>query len=404
MTTPILDPEVHATAPSAEEEKEERKRRLLLLLLLLLLLAFCCVGYFIIRYIAQPQPLPEMLPQPVAQTINYPPAYKFSITGVDKPVGVAISPDGERIYVAESGGDRLIKIFDRDGNLIKGFFPPGTDSANREPKFLAVDAGGRVFLVDRTANVIDLFDADGDFLDAIIAPDMTLTKFLSLNIPGGLPSGTTFHYEGINHILYYTLPGQPEQSLTVPASALDWSPLGIRFDAQGNLLYTDITVGKHSVHIIPAADLNGDWLTFNPQINEFGVQGKENGQFDFPQIAVTDSRGNFYISDGNNTRISAWSADMQYRSFFGFGSSESALNLPRGMWLDGKDRLHVADAVGSFVRVYDVSGDEPAFLYNFGSFGAAEGQFAYPIDIGIDGTGRLYIADRENNRIQVWSY
>jgi hypothetical protein len=90
--------------------------------------------------------------------------------------------------------------------------------------------------------------------------------------------------------------------------------------------------------------------------------------------------------------------------FFAFGSTEDALNLPRGMWMDVNDRLHVADAVGQFIRVYDVSGAEPAFLYNFGAFGQLEGEFNFPIDICMDTTGRLFIADRENNRVQIWSY
>jgi sugar lactone lactonase YvrE len=134
------------------------------------------------------------------------------------------------------------------------------------------------------------------------------------------------------------------------------------------------------------------------------VQGNENGQLLFPNSVVRDSRGNFYVSDGNNGRISKWTPDLQYGNFFGLGAVGSGLNLPRGAWMDGKNRLHVADAVGQIIRVYDVSGDEPAFLFTFGEFGITEGLFNYPNDICIDETGRLYIADRENNRISVWSY
>ena len=60
--------------------------------------------------------------------------------------------------------------------------------------------------------------------------------------------------------------------------------------------------------------------------------------------------------------------------------------------------------VNQNVKVYDVSGDVPEFLFSFGTSGMGDGQFNYPNDIAFDSTGRLYIADRENNRIQVWSY
>lgn len=404
MTTPDIDPNALTPATPAEE-KEERKRRWLLLLLLLLLLLCCCVGYFIIRYLLQPKPVAEMLPQPIQQLVKVPPTYKFSILDVNRPVGVAVSPDNQRIYVAESDGERLIKMFDRDGKFIKSFAPPNTVPGTREPKYLAVDAQGRVFMVDNSSDAIFMFDADGNYLDAIIAQDLTISKLMSQKFPSGAPAGTKIRYDGINRILYYQLPGSnAEEALPLPELTAPWAPLGIRFDSEGNLIYTDVTGGLHSVHIIPAAAINGSWVTFNPVIPSFGEQGKNPGQLDFPQTAVKDSKGNFYVSDGSNARISTFTPDGEYKTFFGFGSTDEGLNLPRGIWMGTNDRLHVTDAVGSMVRVYDVSGDEPVFLFTFGQFGVTEGNFSYPTDITLDGTGRLYIADRGNNRIQVWSY
>lgn len=169
------------------------------------------------------------------------------------------------------------------------------------------------------------------------------------------------------------------------------------------MLYSDTSGGEHSIKIIPAADLQGSLAAFNPQIQSFGAEGKGKDQFSFPQMAIKDDDGNFYVSDGNNSRISIWTPDMQYRSFFGFGSDEGALNLPRGLAMN-RNCLLVADAVGSVVRVYDISGNEPKFARDIGAMGVGEGEFSYPIDIFLDGTGRLYVADRENNRIQIWSY
>ena len=203
--------------------------------------------------------------------------------------------------------------------------------------------------------------------------------------------------------LIYKFPNQEAKSIPGPDQST-WSPLGLRFDKNGSLMVTNIVGGNHQVLIYSAADLSSDWHSFAPQVKEFGIEGKDNGKLSFPNSVVTDKLGNYYVSDGNNGRVSVWTVDMQYKTFFGFGSTEDSLNLPRGMWMDSNDHLHVVDAVGQYVRVYDVSGAEPVFLYNFGEYGIQEGQFSYPIDIYIDATGRVYIADRENNRIQIWSY
>jgi sugar lactone lactonase YvrE len=399
MTTPEI--EIPQNTDEENVEKDDRRRRWLLLLLLLLLLCCCCTSYFMARYFLKPQPLPQMVP--VVNQIPYPPTFKFLITGLDGPVGVAASPDGSRIYGTESENQRLIKMFDRNGNFLKSFAPFGTTPSNRKPAYIAIDAAGRLFVVDTYNNTINLFDADGNHLDGIIGKDISISEMVSAQIGGELPPGTLVFYNNTSKNIEYQLPGQPKQSIVGPDQTL-WSPIGVRFDKDGNLLVTNVTIGKHEVLVYPAAAINGSWRDFSPQIKSFGVEGKENGQLSFPNSVVTDSKGNFYVSDGNNGRISFWTPDMQYKTFFGFGSSEISLNLPRGMWMDTKDRLHIVDAVGSVVRVFDVTGAEPVFLYNFGVYGIAEGEFNFPNDIFMEGTGRLYIADRENNRIQVWSY
>ena len=173
------------------EEQEEKRRKRLILLLALLLLLLCCIGSLFARYINEPAPLPDLLPAPIRDNVAYPPHYLFSIYGVDQPVGVAVSPSGDRIYVSEMGGERTIKIFDSNGILLDDFEPPGTSVPERSPVYLAVDVQGRVFVPDRHQHAIFVFDRDGNYLNSILGPGLTLSEYISKHV-GGLPEGSTF--------------------------------------------------------------------------------------------------------------------------------------------------------------------------------------------------------------------
>ena len=396
-----------STEPTLVEEetppttKDEKKRRLLLLLLILLVLLLCCVSTLFLRYLQKPEPLPEMIP--LIEEVDYPPHYLFSIYGVDKPVGVSASLDGERIFVSETGGERLIKAFDREGEPLFSFAPPRTRSGERSPVYQAIDSSDRLFVSDRLQHAVFVYDMDGNFLDSILTPDLTLSEYIAKHT-GGLPDGSIFSFSVFQNDVYYQKPGEQEQLLPAPDRS-SWSPLGLSFLQNGSLLLTDVTDDANTLRIIPSSTMSlSDWLVFDPSEIKFGETGQGEGQFLYPNAAVTDSQNRIYVSDGNNGRISVWDSSHAFLFALGKGTGDDAFSLPRGMALDESERLYVVDAVGQDVKIYDVSGEQPRYLFSFGELGIADGQFQYPNAIAIDATGRLYIADRENNRIQVWSY
>jgi DNA-binding beta-propeller fold protein YncE len=269
--------------------------------------------------------------------------------------------------------------------------------------YLAVDGSGRVFVTDRLQHAVFIYDREGNYLDAVLSPDLTLSEYIAEQM-AGLAPGATFAYNLFESAVYYKPTGESEQILPAPGRT-GWAPLGVRVDRAGNMFLTDVFANRHVVREIPANLLAAaSGRDFDPPQILFGAYGQNNDEFLFPNTAVLDSLDRVYVTDGNNGRISVWDRLGEFLFVFGRGAGEGALSLPRGAIMDARDRLHVVDAVEQNVKVYDVSGAEPLYLFTFGEWGKGDGQFNYPNDIAMDVTGRLYVADRENDRIQVWSY
>lgn len=327
--------------------KEKERKILIFFVLMGILVLFLGVGAY---YLITRKPLTE-LPVVQAVTKNTPPRFVFSIYDVQSPLGVAVSPDGQRIYAAESGGEHHVKVFDRNGKLFGNLTPPGTATLARQPVYLAVDKTGKVFISDRSRHTIDVFGPDGKYLG---------------NLPSPLPGGAS------------------------------WSPLGISIDAANNLWVTDVTDGQHRVFQM---DTEGNVKA------QFGKQGEGRGEFNYPNKAAANTRGRLFVSNSNNGRLDILNLDGTYVASFASGSSTGSVGIPRGIALDDSDRLYAVDAVSHQVVVYNTAvSPAPAYLFTFGMQGPIDGAFMFPNDIALDSTGRLYIADKGNHRIQVWAY
>lgn len=384
------------------QKQESRTRIRLIGTLVFLAIVLTALGSVAYRYISDPAPLAEILFPNAA--LSYPPHYLFSIDSTDQPVGVGLSQDGERIYVTEMGGTRMVRIFDRAGNSLGSFTSPETEAGERAPVYVATDNTGRVYVSDRMQHAIFVFTPDGDYVDTLLGPDLTLSEYVDRHSGGQMAEGN-FVYNLFEKSISIAGSSNEDQSFGLLDLPL-WSPLGIRIGQDNEMILTDVSKNNNRVIEISLGDQVSPqkWIDFDPATSQYGASGSENGEMLFPNSAAADSQGRVYVSDGNNRRISVWDSEGNFQFNFGSGTGPGSLSLPRGLFIDGHDRLYVVDAVAQNIKVYDVSGSQSTFLFEFGEFGNGDGFFNYPNDITVDRSGRLYIADRENNRIQVWSY
>ena len=103
-----------------------------------------------------------------------------------------------------------------------------------------------------------------------------------------------------------------------------------------------------------------------------------------------------YLSDSTGRRVLRFSAAGTYTGTL------KDFSLPRGLAVDGLQRLHVVDTFSHAVKVFSESGK---FLFKYGKEGNKRGQFYFPNSLAIDSSkGKIFIADKGNNRVQVWGW
>jgi tripartite motif-containing protein 71 len=342
-------------APGAQH----RPTWLKLTILVALLMAVGWVVLLSAQYCSTGKPLGELpgVPPPLAALFNQPSfEYVASIDGIQNPMGVAVGQDG-RVYVTESGGQRMIHIYNSQGHELGSFAPPDTESPDRVPLYLAISPAGNVYVSDRGANAIFVFSPDGVFQGQVAPPD------------------------------------GPE----------NWHPLGLTFDQAGNLYVTDATPDKHRVIVMdPAGTLK----------LSFGSQGEADGQFWYPNGIAVDSQGRMYVADSNNGRMQVFDKDGKLLFKINRGMGAGDLSMPRGIAVDSDNRLLIADTSRGAVQVYGISasaGSDPQkapveFLGSFSGDAGSGTSLQFPNGLALDGQGNVYVTDRSNNQVLEWKY
>lgn len=330
--------------PSPALPVDDRRRRRRKILAWLLAVLMLLVGALVAWYLLTRKPISQL---PGTNFVAMP-TYKTAFYGIEQPLGVAETPDGSTLFATHGGAKAGVTMFDRDGRTVRELDLP-TEPAMHVPVYLTIAPNGNLYVGDRAAGQVYIYAPNGDYIERFIPQDDTVT----------------------------------------------FSPLGVAVAQDGTLYLADVSSDKPADHRI---------LVFDPNGKLTHTWGQ--GELNYPNQMLLDG-GGLYVTDSNNGRLLVFDAEGQRSTLLATGAGAGDLGLPRGVGIDDRGRVFVADTTDHMVRMYTRGAqltDHPEFVGSMGDQGMGDGEFNFPNGLDVDARARIYIADRENNRIQVWGF
>jgi len=261
---------------------------------------------------------------------------------IGQPLGIAVSDDGNRVYVADNLQNAVF-IFDFER---KAF---GKIDGIAQPVGVALDADENVYVAAAPVKMIVKYDRSGKRLGEITDPALERPTGLAIDrankrlyvvdtvtAKGKSPSVKVFGLDGkMTGQINYDTAGAPG-AFVYPTYA--------HVDAKGNLYVTDTFNGR-----VQQFDVNGKFL------KSFGQLGDAWGNFDKPKGIATDSFGNLYVVDTGWSNVQIFNPNGQVLLFFGGrGDTPGFLGNPTSIAIDKRNRIYVGDYFGHRIEVYDL--------------------------------------------------
>jgi DNA-binding beta-propeller fold protein YncE len=259
---------------------------------------------------------------------------------IAEPVGLAVSDDGDRLYIADMMQAAVFK-YDFKNKKFSKFGDVGV------PSGLGLDANEQVYVVDTARKAIRVFGPDGKQTSEFTDPDLVR--------PNGL--------------------------------AID--------KARGRIYVVDTGDREAKDQNVKVYDLQGK------RVGSIGSKpGSEFGQFLYPTFVAVDASGNVYVTDTLNARVQKFDTEGKFVTSFGqLGTNWGEFDKPKGVAVDSFGNVYVADSGWSNVQIFNPKGQVLLF---FGGRGPVPGMMKNPLALAIDRNNKIYVGDYLNHRIGVY--
>jgi sugar lactone lactonase YvrE len=279
-----------------------------------------------------------------------------SAASLNNPKGIAIDSGGN-IYIADSSNSRIRKV---SAGIITTFAGAGTDGFNGDgiaatsaqlsvPSAVAADAAGNVYIADANNNRI---------------------RKISGGIIATVAGNGTQGYNG--------------DGISATAAEL-FFPQAVALDNSGNIYIADSN--NYRIRKVSGGIITTVAGTGTGGYNGDGIPATT-AQITSPYSVAVDNSGNIYISDANNSRIREVSG--------GIITTLVTSSFPWGLTFSGGN-LFFADNVEN--KIVEVSGGvKTTVVGNGSSFGGDGGPatgavLTQPAGVAVDSNGNLLVAD-----------
>jgi len=268
---------------------------------------------------------------------------------LSQPMGLAVSEDGNRVYVADFGLRRVLRADFADRSL--DVFAP--EEPMGQPFNVALDAKENVYVSDSLGKMVRVFSRSGEALRIIGKGDFE-------------------------------------------------RPTGLAVDRKrGRLYVVDSSSRTSTSHRVRAYTLEGKRLFDLGPAEGTGGKGGGDGQFHFPTYLAVHASGHVYVGDSMNFRIQEFDQDGKFvRKYGEHGDGPGAFARIKGLDFDGFGNLYVADGGHSNVQIFNENFD---LLLFFGGKRDRLEYFDLPSAIAIDRSrNRIYVCNQWIARVNVY--
>jgi DNA-binding beta-propeller fold protein YncE len=277
-----------------------------------------------------------------------------SIFGREKPILLFKRPygvlaDGKgRVYVSDPGSGQVVLL--DVGRLQVGSLKNGEGGEFFNfPAGMALDRDGQLFLVESTAQVIDVFSPAGKYVR---------------NFGGG-------------------------QLIR---------PLAVAIDDLRDRVYV-VDPGAHRIAVFTRA---------GAFVRHIGERGGSPGMFNFPLDIDLDAEGNLYILDSLNARVQVLDPEGIFLRAFGErGTARGSFQVPKGLAVSPSGQVYVTDSLASRIVIFDLEG---RYLLTVGGpgvvtrSGVSPGSFYLPQGIDVDNKNAIWIVDSLNRMVHQFQF